>query len=241
MKLRVLTVASVMALTLTAQSYATQPKTDNEKLSYTLGYQMGNGFKQQGMDLNADMVRQGLQDGLTSKTPVLTKQEQQAVITKMQKQAMEKAEAKQKVEAEKNEKLGDAFLKANAEKSGVKTTKSGLQYKVLTAGKGAKPKASDMVKVSYEGHLLNEAGNGIGKMFDASSKHGGTATFAVNQVIPGWTEALEMMPVGSEWEVYIPSKLGYGKGGIPGVIPAGSTLIFKVKLLSIEKSASEKK
>jgi FKBP-type peptidyl-prolyl cis-trans isomerase len=149
----------------------------------------------------------------------------------LQKSAMAKAEEKQIAAAEKNLKAGEAFLAANAKKEGVKTTASGLQYKVIKAGTGASPKPTDIVKVHYTGTLVD------GTVFDSSVQRGEPATFPVNGVIPGWTEALQLMKVGDKWQLVIPSKLAYGEQG-PRAIGPNSTLIFDVELLGIEKSDS---
>ena len=127
-----------------------------------------------------------------------------------------------------NKKEGDAFLAANKTKEGVVTLPSGLQYKILTAGTGPKPTAADSVVCNYKGTLIN------GKEFDASSKHGGPATFPVGGVIKGWTEALQLMPVGSKWQLFVPADLAYGQRGAGGDIGPGATLIFEVELLSIK-------
>jgi FKBP-type peptidyl-prolyl cis-trans isomerase FklB len=125
--------------------------------------------------------------------------------------------------------LGETFLNKNKAKPGVVTLRDGLQYKVLKTGTGAKPGANDVVTVEYEGRLIN------GQEFDSSSKHGGAATFPVGQVIPGWVEVLQLMPVGSEWEVYVPENLAYGDQGAPPAIGPNETLVFKIKLLKTEK------
>lgn len=130
---------------------------------------------------------------------------------------------------EKNKKEGEAYLKANATKPGVTTLSDGLQYKIIKPGTGDKPSATDTVVVDYTGAFIN------GKEFDSSSKHGGPATFGVNQVISGWTEALQLMPIGSVWEITIPAALAYGDQGAPPIIGPGETLVFKVKLIDIKK------
>tara|TARA_R110000868_G_scaffold410505_4_gene698886 strand:+ start:132586 stop:133278 length:693 start_codon:yes stop_codon:yes gene_type:complete len=230
MNARLLGLAAITAAALSVNVYAaTALKTDNDKLSYTLGFQMGSGFKSQDMKLNPGAVEQGIQDGLSGATPAITTKQQQAVIMQMQKQAVAKAQAKMQTQSKGNISKGDAFLKANAKKPGVKTTANGLQYKIVTAGKGAKPGPTDKVTVKYTGKLLD------GTVFDASSKHGGTASFQVNQVIPGWTQALQMMHTGATWELFIPASLAYGNTGVPGTIPPGSTLIFDVTLVSVDK------
>ena len=131
---------------------------------------------------------------------------------------------------DKTKQMGDAFLEKNKKKPGVVTLSDGLQYKIIKAGKGAKPSANDTVTVEYVGKLVN------GRVFDDSANHGGTVDFQVGQVIPGWTEALQLMPEGSTWEIYIPENLAYGDRGAPPAIGPNETLIFKVKLVKVQKS-----
>jgi FKBP-type peptidyl-prolyl cis-trans isomerase FkpA len=147
---------------------------------------------------------------------------------------MAKQEEESKKLSETNIAEGKKFLEENKAKEGVVTTASGLQYKIITEGTGAKPKATDTVTVNYEGKLLD------GTVFDSSAKHGQAATFPLDGVIPGWTEALQLMPQGSKWEIYIPSELAYGAGG-QGPIPASATLIFEVELLEIKAPEAEAK
>jgi FKBP-type peptidyl-prolyl cis-trans isomerase FkpA/FKBP-type peptidyl-prolyl cis-trans isomerase FklB len=142
--------------------------------------------------------------------------------------------AKMEEEAKKNIAAGDAFLAQNAKKPGVQTTASGLEYQVLTQGTGAKPQATDMVRVNYKGMLLD------GKTFDSSYDRGEPATFPLNQVVPGWQEGIALMPVGSKYKFWIPSKLGYGEKGTPGgPIPPNATLVFEVELLDIAKQPAK--
>jgi FKBP-type peptidyl-prolyl cis-trans isomerase FklB len=169
----------------------------------------------------------GIADGFAGK-PALTEEEQKAVIMDLQKSAMAKAEEKQKAAAEKISRPVKPFLAANVKKDGVKTTASGLQYKVIKSGTGPSPKPTDTVKVHYTGTLID------GTVFDSSVQRGEPATFPVNGVIPGWTEALQLMKVGDKWQLVIPAKLAYGEEG-PGPIGPNSTLIFEVELLGIEK------
>jgi len=159
---------------------------------------------------------------------IFTEQEFQAAMQKLQKIAMEKSEAKRLEEAKLNKEVGQKFLESNKNNPGVYQTPSGLQYKVIKMGEGPKPTSTDKVKVHYEGKLIN------GKVFDSSYERGEPIEFELNQVIPGWAEGLTLMPVGSIFELYIPSDLAYGDRSI-GEIPAGSTLIFKVELLEIVK------
>jgi len=218
-------------------------KTEDQKFAYIMGLEMGSRlsqqFKQQGLELDMNIVTAGILDSATGKDPKLSKEEIDTTLesfgTKMQEKQKVMAaahEAEMKKAGEKNEKEGKAFLKANAKKSGVKTTKSGLQYKVLVEGKGPKPKETDTVTVNYRGSFID------GKEFDSSIKRGEPATFAVNQVIAGWTEALQLMPEGSKWEVYIPSDLAYGPGG-SGPIAPNSTLVFEVELLKANAGSGD--
>lgn len=145
---------------------------------------------------------------------------------------MAKKQDEIKAVAEKNKADGKKFLQENAKKPGIKTTSSGLQYKVVKEGKGEKPKETDVVETTYRGTTID------GKEFDSSAKTGSSVSFPVNGVIKGWTEALELMPVGSKWEVYVPSELAYGDEGFADTIPPGATLIFDIELVNIKKGAS---
>jgi FKBP-type peptidyl-prolyl cis-trans isomerase FklB len=159
---------------------------------------------------------------------LMTAEEATAAINVLKAEVKKNQEAKMQLAGDANKKEGDAFLAANKTKEGVVTLPSGLQYKILTAGDGAKPTAADSVVCNYKGTLIN------GKEFDASSKHGGPATFPVGGVIKGWTEALQLMPVGSKWQLFVPADLAYGQRGAGGDIGPGATLIFEVELLSIK-------
>ena len=198
-------------------------KTTIEQASYAIGVDIGKNLKGAGVEVNANLVAKGIMDALAGGKLLLSDAEMRNAITALQR------EAKLAIAAEKNATEGKAFLAANKKKAGVKTTASGLQYKVIKAGKGASPKATDQVKTHYEGRLIN------GKVFDSSYKRGEPATFPVNGVIKGWTEALQLMKVGSQWELYVPSELGYGPRGTGADIGPNSTLIFKVELLEVVK------
>ena len=223
---------SVLALGLLVSSASAQDKPDlknpKQKTSYAIGLDIATSLKRQDIDVDAKALTAGIADGFAGK-PALTEEEQKTVIMELQKSAMAKAEEKQIAAAEKNLKAGEAFLAVNAKKEGVKTTASGLQYKVIKAGTGASPKPTDIVKVHYTGTLVD------GTVFDSSVQRGEPATFPVNGVIPGWTEALQLMKVGDKWQLVIPAKLAYGEQG-PRSIGPNSTLIFDVELLGIEKS-----
>jgi FKBP-type peptidyl-prolyl cis-trans isomerase FklB len=213
--------------------------TRKQKFSYALGMNIGSGLganlKKQSVEVDSTLVSQGLKDAMSGGKTRLTEDEAKAVLqevqTEVQKQQQEKA---QKVAAA-NKTEGEAFLAANKSKDGVVTLPSGLQYKILTAGTGPKPTASDSVKCNYKGTLID------GKEFDSSYKRGQPATFAVGQVIKGWTEALQLMPVGSKWQLFVPSSLGYGERGAGAEIGPNASLIFEVELLSIEEKATDAK
>jgi FKBP-type peptidyl-prolyl cis-trans isomerase FklB len=205
----------------------TNPK---QKASYAIGLNIGTTLKRQELDVDTKALTAGITDG-GGGGPALTEDEQKAVLMDLQKSVMARAEEKQNAAAETNLKAGEAFLAANAKKEGVKTTASGLQYKVINSGTGLSPKLTDVVKVHYHGTLID------GTVFDSSVRRNQPATFPVNGVIPGWTEALQLMKVGDKWKLFIPAKLAYGEQGPPSIGP-NTTLIFEVELLGIEKPAA---
>jgi FKBP-type peptidyl-prolyl cis-trans isomerase len=221
----------VLALGLFVSSAPAQDKSDltnpKQKTSYAIGLDIATSLKRQDLDVDAKALTAGIADGFAGK-PALTEEEQKAVIMDLQKSAMAKAEEKQKAASGKNLKAGEAYLAENVKKDGVKTTASGLQYKIIKSGTGPSPKPTDVVKVHYTGTLID------GTVFDSSVKRGVPATFPVNGVIPGWTEALQLMKVGDKWQLVIPAKLAYGEEG-PDPIGPNSVLIFDVELLGIEK------
>lgn len=196
---------------------------DKQKAMYAIGSNIGKSMKQQGLEPDVDLIAKGIKDGIDGKV-ALSDEEIQAAMMALQKDMQANA-AKL---GEKSKKEGDDYLAANKSKEGVKTTASGLQYKSLKEGSGPKPKASDTVKVHYRGTLLD------GTEFDSSYKRGEPVTFPLEGVIKGWTEGLQLMAVGSKYQLYIPSDLAYGPGGNRG-IPPNSTLIFDVELLEIAK------
>jgi len=202
-------------------------KTFGEKVGYAIGQNIGGNLKQTGVTIDLKAFLRGMQDSLAGKKGLLTEEEIQKVLTEFDKQVQANAASKQKAMIEKNLKEGAAFLAANAKKEGVKTTESGLQYKITKLGTGATPKATNKVRVHYEGRLLN------GKVFDSSFKRGEPAEFPVNMVIKGWTEALQLMKEGGERELYIPSTLGYGTRGAGADIGPNATLIFRVQLIKV--------
>ena len=203
------------------------------KASYGIGAQIGKNLKQAGVDFDLARLKKGLHDALEGKEPELSDEELKEVMAAFDQIARKAMAQKAKTEAAKNSKAGEEFLEANKAKEGVKTLPSGLQYKVLTAGKGASPKASDTVRVHYRGKLTS------GKVFDQSyageapTKKDQPAEFQVKGVIKGWTEALLKMKVGDKWQLVIPSELAYGENGAGGVIGPGAVLVFEVELLDI--------
>ena len=226
-------ITSIFIAALLASGSQAQEKIElkdaRQKASYAIGMDIGANFKRQALDIDAKALAAGLADTLAGK-PQLTEAESKQVLNEFRTEMMAKMEAKQKIDGEKNAKEGEAFLTANSKKEGVKTTASGLQYKVLKTGSGKSPQASDTVKVHYHGTLVD------GSVFDSSVQRGEPATFPVGQVIPGWTEVLQLMKEGDKWQVYIPGKLAYGERSPSPKIGPNSTLIFDVELLSIEKA-----
>ena len=211
---------------------ATKPRaaltTDKAKASYALGVSLGMNLKRQEVDVDPAIIAEGLKDGLAGRKPLLTEDEAKAAMTKLQQDVRAKMEAKMNALSAANKQAGDAFLAANKSKEGVVTLPSGLQYKILKAGSGPKPAATDTVECNYRGTLID------GKEFDSSYKRGEAASFPVSGVIKGWTEALQLMPVGSKWQLFVPSNLAYGERGAGADIAPNSTLVFEVELLSIK-------
>jgi FKBP-type peptidyl-prolyl cis-trans isomerase FklB len=199
----------------------TNPK---QRGSYALGANFAMSLKRQGLDVDAKAYAAGAIDALTAK-PLLTVPEMQEAL-----EALQKGMAEKYGNGDKNLKAGEEFLAANAKKEGVKTTKSGLQYKVLKSGSGESPKAEDTVKVHYHGTLID------GSVFDSSVERGEPVEFPLNGVIPGWTEGVQLMKVGDKFQFFIPSKLAYGEQGRGGMIGPNTALIFEVELLGITKS-----
>jgi|WetSurMetagenome_2_1015567.scaffolds.fasta_scaffold95179_1 FKBP-type peptidyl-prolyl cis-trans isomerase FklB len=202
-------------------------KTLKEKVSYAIGMAFGRDTKTQGIELDPDIFIRGFKDTVSGAKPAMTDEEAQMAMTAFQSEMMVKKQEEMKKAGEENKKLGEAFLTENKGKEGVKTTASGLQYKIVKEGVGKKPTAQDTVSVNYKGSLVD------GKEFDSSYKRNQPAVFPVSGVIPGWTEALQLMKTGSKYEVVIPSALAYGEAGAGGVIPPNATLVFEVELISI--------
>jgi len=207
-------------------------KTQKDKVSYAVGMNVGKGvaarLKQQSVEVNQAVLLRGMKDALAGGKMLLTEEEERTVLTQLTLEARKKQEEQMKLAAEPNKKIGEEYLTANKTKEGVVTLPSGLQYKILTEGTGPKPSAADTVVCNYRGTLIS------GTEFDSSYKRGQPLSIQVNRVIKGWTEALQLMSVGSKWQLFIPSDLGYGDGGQPPTIGPGATLIFEVELISIQ-------
>jgi FKBP-type peptidyl-prolyl cis-trans isomerase len=224
-----------------AKSAAPAPlKTRKEKFSYALGMdigtQVGGSLKKQSVEVDWNLTSEGLKDAMSGGKTRLTQEEAKAVLDEVQAEVRKEQQEKMQQAAATNKAEGENFLAANKAKEGVVTLPSGLEYKILKAGDGPKPAASDQVVCNYRGTLIN------GTEFDSSYKRGQPATFGVGQVIKGWTEALQLMPVGSKWQLFIPANLAYAERGAGGEIGPNSTLIFEVELLSIvDKNAGKKK
>ncbi len=204
-------------------------KTRQDSVSYAIGYNIGTNFKMQSIEVDPAVVAAAMRDIMNENDTKLTEEEAQQVWMSYQQEMMAKQQQEREASGTKNKEDGAKWLAENKEKEGVVTTESGLQYKVITMGDGSKPSKNDKVRVHYRGRLID------GTQFDSSYDRGEPAEFPVGGVIAGWTEALQLMPVGSKWEVYIPSELGYGERGAGQDIGPNATLIFEVELLDIVK------
>ncbi|MBI4397451.1 MAG: FKBP-type peptidyl-prolyl cis-trans isomerase [Elusimicrobia bacterium] len=218
--------AVLLTMGFSASLFAEDPslKTDEQKASYALGRQVGQGMKSQGIELELEAFSLAVSDALSGKESRLTDGEMQASMDAMQKRLI----AQQQEQGRLNKAEGEKFLAENKTKKGVRATKSGLQYEVLKAGKGDSPQPTDRVRVHYRGTLID------GTEFDSSYKRNAPAEFGLQRVIRGWTEALTMMEPGAKWKLIVPSELAYGESGRPG-IPPNSALIFEVELLDVLK------
>jgi FKBP-type peptidyl-prolyl cis-trans isomerase FklB len=219
----------------TAKSVAAPPLlTQKDKFSYALGMNLGSTLHRQSVPVDPNILARGLRDALAGGKTQLTEEQAKATLMEVQTEMRKKQQEQMQQAGEANKKDGESFLAANKSKDGVVTLPSGLQYKILTQGTGPKPAASDSVVCNYRGTLID------GTEFDSSYKRGEPATFPVSGVIKGWTEALQLMPVGSKWQLFVPSDLDYGDRAPGPEIGPGSTLIFEVELLSIQDKSQNK-
>ncbi|ACN15231.1 Mip1 [Desulforapulum autotrophicum HRM2] len=203
-------------------------KVDLDKVSYVLGQSVGGDFKRQGIEINPEIFTDSFIAAFNGKESKMPVGEMQHIMQNFQRAMQDKKQAEQMESGKKNIEAGKIFLEENSKKEDVKTTESGLQYKVITQGSGKKPAVSNTVETHYEGKTLD------GVIFDSSYKRGQTTTFPVNGVIKGWTEALQLMAEGSKYELYIPSELAYGAAGSGSTIEPYSTLIFTVELIAVK-------
>lgn len=235
MKFKPLFLALAVAATLVGCDKQTEKKAEDTvkldsqeaKVSYILGTNVGSQFKNEDIAIDEHALLAGITDATEGNPPRMTQEEIVAVLQSFQEQQVAKQEAAMKEASEANQQEGEQFLSENAAKEGVVTLESGLQYKVIKEGEGSSPKEDDVVQVHYQGNLID------GTEFDSSIKRGVPAEFGVNQVIPGWTEALQLMKEGGKWELFIPPELAYGPGGTGGPIGPNQTLLFEVELLKI--------
>lgn len=228
---RRLAMAMCAAIALSGAAFAADAPeltTDKEKISYSIGMDIGGNLKRGSVEVDPDLLAKGLKDSYGGGKTILTEDEARKTIADFQKTLMAKqAETMQKL-SEKNKADGEKFLAENAKKEGVKTLPSGLQYKEITPGEGKSPKATDTVSTHYKGTLID------GTEFDSSYKRGEPVTFPVSGVIAGWTEALQLMKEGAKWQLFIPSSLAYGERGAGREIGPNATLIFEVELISVK-------
>lgn len=227
-------VAALSVILLAGTVYAAENvvlKNKRDKESYAIGLDIGKNFKSQSIDIDPDVLAKGVKDVLSGNKPLMTDEEVQATMTDFRKEMTAKQTARVQEAGEKNKKEGERFLAENKKKDGVVTLPSGLQYKIIKEGSGAKPKPTDTVTVNYRGTLID------GTEFDSSYKRGQPASFKVTGVIPGWTEALQLMKTGSKWQLFIPPSLAYGERGAGRDIAPNATLIFDVELISIQDNA----
>ena len=243
--LMTMTIAALLVAAMAAQNSAPKDNqqssplpTKKDKLSYSLGLETGRQLQRMAVDVDPAAFAQGMKDSMSGGKPALTDDEVRQAIAEMQMEQQAKMqklqaerEAANKALAEKNKKEGQAFLAENKNKPGVVALPSGLEYKVLKEGTGPKPTAEDTVVCHYRGTLIN------GTEFDSSYQRGEPVTFPVKGVIKGWSEALQLMPVGSKWQLFIPADLAYGEQGFPGKLEPGSMLIFEIELISIQKKS----
>jgi FKBP-type peptidyl-prolyl cis-trans isomerase FklB len=204
---------------------------ENSQINYSLGYQVGGDLKRQQVEVNSDVLLQGIEDAVTGSEPAMSPEKMRATLIELKRKVIAQQREERAAEMKKNLEAGEAFLAENAGKEGIVTLPSGLQYRVIEAGTGSQPKPDDTVTVHYRGTLID------GTEFDSSYSRNQPASFRADRVVPGWREALPLMKEGAKWELFLPAKLAYGERGA-GKIPANSTLIFEVELLSIAQQES---
>lgn len=235
--MKFLLIAGLSVGLLFSQAYAQEKsklESHKDKISYSVGFSIGNNIKNQPIEVDPDIVVKGIKDALAGSQPLMSEKEIQEAITELRQELVEKQKERMEELAEKNKKAGEAFLGENKKKEGVVTLPSGLQYKIIAPGTGESPKAIDSVTTHYRGTLID------GTEFDSSYKRGKPVTFKVNGVIAGWTEALQLMKVGAKWQLFIPSDLAYGNRGAGPHIGPNQTLLFEVELLAINGPEEEK-
>lgn len=238
MKLVAVSVLTVIMSAPFAQSTSLESvklETDVDKVSYSIGVDLGTNIQKKGIEISVNALARGVSDGMSDTAPrLLTDDQRKETLLAFQKKMMTKATVEYEKLAKDNQVKGQAFLTENKKKKGVVTLPSGLQYEIIKSTEGQKPVATDTVTVEYTGTLLD------GKVFDSTAQSGKSATFPLNQVIPGWTEGLQLMPAGSVFKFYIPSNLAYGAKSVGDVIGPNATLIFEVHLISIEEPKKNK-
>jgi FKBP-type peptidyl-prolyl cis-trans isomerase FklB len=228
--LAILTTLFILLLAIGCTAADKTPKLESliDKVSYSIGLNIGKDFKAQNIEVNPDLLARGIKDAISDSKPLLTEEEIQEAVGTFQQERMAEAEAMAKEMGEKNLKEGEAFLQENAKREGVVALPSGLQYEVIEEGTGKSPKPGDEVTVHYRGTLVD------GTVFDSSYERGEPVTFPVEGVIPGWTEALQLMKEGAKWKLFIPPSLAYGERGAGQVIGPNATLLFEVELISVQ-------
>ena len=233
MNLRWMAALAALLLAATAGAEGTpqgkELKEKKERVSYSIGMDIGSNLKRQPFEVDPEMLAQGVRDAFAGGKTLLTEEEARKTLADLQKELMEKQQEQVRQMMEKNKKEGEEFLAANKKKKGVVTLPSGLQYKVLKAGSGSSPKLTDTVETNYRGTLID------GTEFDSSYKRGETATFPVSGIIEGWKEALQKMKVGDKWQLFVPAELAYGERGAGREIGPNQALIFEVELLTIRQ------
>lgn len=210
-----------------AEAQGTKLTDKKDKISYSIGVDVGKSIQKQKIDINPESFLAGFKDGQADKLTLMTEEEIRETLMALQTEMLEKHKTMAKELAAKNLAEGEKFLAENKKQKGVVTLPSGLQYRIIKEGKGTSPKATDMVTTHYRGKLIN------GTEFDSSYTRGEPAKFAVNGVIPGWTEALQLMKPGAKWELFVPAKLAYAENGVGQIIGPNSTLLFEVELLKV--------